>query len=125
MSILPLLIQEVIPTGDVQTCNPGEAGADLSRCFVTRPGGPTIAETYSSPAVLVDILVKNLFPIAGLILLVIIMYAGFKFIYLGTKGKDEAKQIIETAIIGFAVMFSAYWVLQIVRVVTGIDTLGI
>jgi RsiW-degrading membrane proteinase PrsW (M82 family) len=122
MSILSLLAQaDTSSTG----CNPGQAGVNLSDCFVTQPGGPTVAATYNNPAALVDILVNNLFPLAGILFLFIILFAGFKFIYQGTKGKDEAKQIIETAIIGFVVMFSAYWVLQIVRVVTGIDTLGI
>jgi uncharacterized membrane protein (Fun14 family) len=41
---------------------------------------------------------------------------------------DEGRQKVTMAIIGFVVMFSAYWVIQIVELLTGIailDTCGL
>lgn len=81
-----------------------------------------VSQVYTTPAFLVNLLVTNLFTIAGVIIFLLIFYAGFKFISQGTKGKEEAKGIVTSAIAGLLIMFSAYWVLQIVKALTGVDT---
>lgn len=80
-----------------------------------------VSEVYTDPAFLVNLIVTNLFTIAGVIIFLLIFYAGFKFISQGTKGKEEAKGIITTAIVGLVIMIAAYWVIQIVKVLTGVD----
>jgi hypothetical protein len=80
-----------------------------------------VSQVYNSPAFLVNLLVTNLFTIAGVIIFFLILLAGFKFISQGTKGKEEAKGIITATIAGLVIMLSAYWVLQIIKVLTGVD----
>ena len=120
------MLDKIVPQAYAQ-CDPSAAGLNLGDCLLLDQSQPdlSVGDIYSDPATLVDILVRNLFIVAGIFLLFILLYAGFKFIYQGTKGKDEAKQIMETAIIGFIVMFSAYWIVQIIRILTGIETFGL
>jgi hypothetical protein len=80
-----------------------------------------VSQVYDTPAFLVNLIATNLFTFAGMIIFFLILYAGFKFISQGTKGKEEAKGIVTAAIVGLVIMLSAYWVLQIVKVLTGVD----
>lgn len=100
-------------------CNPG-TGIDLSDCLLLSDGTP-IKNTYGDAGFLVNLIVKNLFVIAGIILFGLILLAGFKFITGGKKGAEESRTIISTALTGFAIMFSAYWVIQIIKLLTGAD----
>lgn len=103
-------------------CDPTQSNVNLGDC-IDLGNGTSLGEVYSTPSVLVNTLVRNLFVFAGIILFFMIMFAGFKFISQGTKGKDEAKSIITTAVVGFIIMFAAYWIVQILQILTGV-TLG-
>lgn len=82
-----------------------------------------VSEVYDTPAFLVNLIVRNLFVVAGIILLVIGLYAGFQYITGGRKGMDNAKQMLTAAAVGFILMFSAYWIVQIIKIVTGTEIL--
>lgn len=105
------------------TCDPnkqpGDGGIDLG-CLLKLGNGLSVKDVYTSPAFLVNLIVYNAFVIAGVLVLFFILLAGFKFISGGVKGKDEAKTIIQSALVGFLLMFTAYWIVQIVEVVTGV-----
>jgi hypothetical protein len=98
----------------------GNQGIDLGT-YLRLSDSRTVSEIYSNPAFLVNLIVKNLFVLAGIVLFLMVFYAGFKFIQGGAKGAEEAKTIATTAVIGFIIMFSAYWVVQIVALITGTD----
>lgn len=101
-------------------CDPTQNGIDLGNCLQLSNGVP-VSTVYSDPAFLVNLIVRNVFVIAGIVIFLLIFYAGFKFIQDDTKGKEEAQKIITAAVVGIVVMFSAYWVLQIIKVLTGAD----
>jgi hypothetical protein len=105
-------------------CVSGAQGFNINGCLELRPG-VTVAEVYSSPAVLIDLIVRNLFVIAGIILFLMMIYSGFLFLKGETKNQEEAKTVMTTAVIGFVIMFAAFWIVQIVKVVTGIEDIGI
>ncbi len=84
-------------------------------------GNPTVGETYSSFGVIVNLIVSNLFVLAGIIIFFLIIGAGFSYIKDTEKGKDEAKNLATGAVIGFLVMFSAYWIVQIIKLITGME----
>jgi hypothetical protein len=103
-------------------CEPGQGNINLGDCLTLGAGSnKTVSQTYGTPAALINVLVKNLFVIAGIILFLTILYSGYKFIAQGTKGKDEAKTILTAAVSGFIIMFVSYWIVQIMEILTGVQ----
>lgn len=98
----------------------GEEGISLTDCFLLKPDGTTVASVYDRPATIVNILVRNIFLLAGIALFLGMIYAGFQLaMNPSSKDKGDAKDMLKNAAIGFMVMFSAYWIVQIIEVVTG------
>ncbi len=67
-----------------------------------------------------------LFPVAGMILFVLITWGGFEMM-LGAASKknlDAGKQRVTAAVIGFLLLFSTYWIVQIIEEVTKVNILG-
>lgn len=109
---------------DNRGCAAGAEGINLLSCYtlgIFNRG--TVASAFSTPAQMVNLIVSNLFIIAGLIFLVMIIYSGFLFINDTTKGKDEAVNVLVTATKGLIVMFVAYWIVQIAEIITGASIL--
>jgi len=99
------------------------AGFNLGDFFKLGKTNQNVIDVYDTPASLLNIVVRNIFVIAGLLLFGTIIFAGFKIISGGSKGYEEAKNIITIAVTGFLIMFAAYWIVQIVEVVTGVPIL--
>lgn len=84
----------------------------------------TVGGEYKNLGQLIGIIVPNLFLFAGIIFLFLLILGGFSIITSTSgKGIDEGKQKITSALIGFLVMFSAYWIVQIVEYLTGVPIL--
>lgn len=93
---------------------------DLSECYYLNPATKTtVAGTFKTPTDLVNLIVRNLFVAAGILIFVMFMIGAFQFITGSAKGKEQALEIFKTTLIGFLVMFSAYWIIQIIELVTG------
>ncbi|MBT3249691.1 MAG: hypothetical protein HN846_03365 [Candidatus Pacebacteria bacterium] len=104
-------------------CDPSSS-IDLFSCLTLNPDkGTTVEGVYGTPSVLVNVVVRNLFVLGGIILFLMILLAGFKFAMSPTKAKEDAKNIAQGAGIGFLVMFSAYWIIQILEILTGIENI--
>lgn len=85
-------------------------------------------ETYPNIGSLVIVLLQNAYTLIGLILLVLLIFGGLMFI-IGAGSDDQkkaaqGKAVITDALIGFAVVFLAYFIIQIVEVVTGLRILN-
>jgi ABC-type Na+ efflux pump permease subunit len=102
-------------------CEDVNGGVDLGCKFTLGVGEASVKDVYSTPADLINVLTNNLMVLAGIILFFMIILAGFKFLQDTAKGKEEAAKIMKTAIIGFIVMFSAFWIVQIIKVITGTE----
>jgi hypothetical protein len=102
--------------------NSGTAGIDLSSYLVLR-NGKKVSEVFATPADMVNLVVSNIFVVSGFLLFVFIIVAGFKFISNDSKGMEEAKSILGAVGLGFAIMFGAYWIVQIMQVLTGVKIL--
>lgn len=77
---------------------------------------------------LVSIILSNALIIAGVILLILLILGGFSII-MGAGQSDpqrveQGKKAATAAIIGFIIIFAAYWIIQIVELVTGIQILN-
>lgn len=101
-------------------CDGGAESVNLGDCLKLSNGVP-VSAVYDTPAFLVNLITRNLFVIGGVVIFILIFYAGFKFIQDDTKGKEEAKKILTATAVGAITMFSAYWILQIVQVLTGVN----
>lgn len=81
----------------------------------------TLGEIVSNALVII-------FPIAGLVLLLMLIYGGYNLMFsAGDPKKAQAsKEIITTSLIGFAIIFIAFWLTIVVGRILGItDILGI
>jgi RsiW-degrading membrane proteinase PrsW (M82 family) len=102
-------------------CDTSKDGLKLTDCLILNDKGQTVANVYKDPAFLINLVVRNLFIIAGIIIFFMIIYAGFLFVSEDKKGPDRAREVVTSAIVGFIIMFAAYWILQIIKLVTGAD----
>lgn len=65
-----------------------------------------------------------IFAFAGLLLLVYLIYGGFHLMTSGgdPKGIAEGKAKVTNAILGFVIVFIAFWLVQIIARVLGLTT---
>ena len=97
---------------------------DISKEFWLSPH-KSVADTYDSPGVLISLIVKNLYVIAGIVLFFFI--AGGLGIILNAGNPDKQAQggkTIGSAIAGFFILFASYWIIKIIEVLTGIQILN-
>lgn len=76
----------------------------------------------SSPGGIISRIMLFAFPIAGLILFLMLVWAGFEILSKAPSGKsiDAGKQRATAAIAGFILLFCTYWIMQIIEYVFGI-----
>lgn len=77
--------------------------------------GPLPAGKFPNLASVVNQALTFIFPIAGILLLAYLVWGGFSYLTsMGDPKKAEAARgKITNAIIGFAIIFFAYWIVQI------------
>ncbi len=85
----------------------------------------TVDSTFATPWELVSQILPNVYIVAGLILMFIAFGAGISLIQ--NSGNPEAqaksKQALGGAIMGFAIIFASYWIIQAIQVITGVTIL--
>ena len=71
-------------------------------------------------------LLPYVFPLAGIALLLYLLLTGFQFLTSAGDPKkiEQAKEKLTSALVGFIIVFAAYWIVQIVGTVLGLDTTG-
>jgi len=74
---------------------------------------------------IVSRLLIYVFPIAGILTFIFLLYGGFHLIIAqgDEEGIRESKAKITNAIIGFLIIFLAYWIVQILEIILGIQLL--
>lgn len=80
------------------------------------------ADTLSTPGGIVSRLLSFAFPLAGLILFVMLVWGGFEILIQAPSKKaiDAGRQRVTAALIGFMLLFASYWIWQIVEVIFGV-----
>jgi hypothetical protein len=92
---------------------------DLSE-YLTLGTGQRLSGRFDTPASMVNLLVRVIFVGVGLILLAMIVVSGLSMIAGGkSENMEKAKSTMTSAVIGFLVIFAAYWILQIIQIFTG------
>lgn len=92
----------------------------LSDKLILKDGTP-VKDVFNSTDDMINLIVKVVFVGAGIVLFFMIVMAGFALIGGDGKDKDKAKTTMTSAAIGFIVMFAAYWIMQIIQLLTGIN----
>lgn len=108
---------------------PGEIGAPSESGgayyffddFWLDSNGTMVRSVYNNTGSLINIIVRNLFIVAGILFFALIVFSGFKLIFMGDKAKalNSVKQYLTTGVIGLLIMFVAYWVVQLIEILTG------
>lgn len=99
------------------------AAIDLeSTIALDESGIATVGQQYGSVADFLNLLVPLSFVIAGIIMLFLLIGGGFAIVASGGNAKnvEQGRNQITGAVIGFIVIFSAYWIIQIIERVTGV-----
>lgn len=77
----------------------------------------------------VTAIITGAISIAGIILLFILIGGGITMIKgagkSDPKSMEQGKQAATSALIGFIVVFSAYWIVKLIETITGLNLLGI
>jgi uncharacterized RDD family membrane protein YckC len=97
--------------------------------------GVPIGNTFDSPigrsvglGQLVSIIVSNVLVLAGIVMVFFFIAGGIGIISGGSGDNPEraakGKQSVTFALVGFLVIFAAYWIIQIVEELTGVSILN-
>ena len=103
------------------------AQIDLRETLFSGAGNPHPAgQEFNSATDILSTLLPNLYLIAGIILFLYLVFGGFKLIVSNgdPKSTEEGKVALTNAIIGFLIIFTSFWIIQIIQVVTGIPILN-
>jgi len=87
----------------------------------------TPATSFPTIGSLVNVLLRNSLVIAGVICLVLLISGGFSFIVSAggdAKAKEKGKNTITSALTGLVLIIAAYWIIQIIEIITGINILN-
>lgn len=105
------------------------ADVQIGREWFLGEGKPIAdAQQFQSPGNLISIILKNAYIAAGIVFFILLLFGGLSII-LGAGGGDPKKtaqgaKAATAALIGLLLIFSSYWLLEIVRIVTGINILN-
>lgn len=71
---------------------------------------------------IVSVIIPYLFGAAGLLLLLYLIWGGFGYMLSqgDPKAAESAKQKITNALIGFIIIFVAYWLVQLLGIILGV-----
>ena len=100
---------------------PNNAFFDSLNPLITE--GSPVAGDLSTPGGIVSRFLQFLFPLAGLILFVMLIWGGFEILAKstqGTKALEAGKNRITAALVGFLLLFATYWMAQIIETIFGI-----
>lgn len=87
--------------------------------------GSKLNGAISSPNGIINALLPGILILAGLILFVMIIWGGFEMLTAGTEEKnaDAGKSRVTAGIIGFVIIFCAYWITQLLQIMLGVNIL--
>lgn len=87
--------------------------------------GSPHAETFATPGGIISRLLQFAFPLAGMILFVMIVVGGFQILTGGGSAETmkAGQQRVTLAIVGFLLLFASYWIAQLLEQILNIKIL--
>lgn len=112
-----------VTNGVFDALNPLKFGQDKDRNIFESAG---IVNDLSTPRGIIQRVFVFGFPIAGLILILMIIWGGIQPIFSASSKKsfEDGRKRIQAAILGFVMLFASYWMIQVVEQVFGVTILG-
>lgn len=113
----------IVPPAHAQS--PSPSGVPLNEAFLLKKG-TTVATEFPTIYTIVSTILPNILIIAGLIMFFIGIGAGFTVISSGAnpEKKEKGTAALKGAIIGFVVIFTSFWIIQIIEILTGVKILN-
>ncbi len=103
------------------------SGRDLGQQLLLNPNtGKTVGSTFTNVSSFLNLFIPLAFIISGIILLFLLIGGGFSIIASGgdAKSVEKGKDAILGAVLGFFLIFCAFWIIQIIQVITGVQILN-
>lgn len=102
---------------------------DIGKEWILKPSQPIgTATQFKTPGAFISILLKNIYVLAGVFLLILLIFGGVSIIMGAGQGDakktGQGKKAATAAVVGFLVIFASYWIIQIIEAVTGIKILN-
>lgn len=87
--------------------------------------GSPLASDLSTPGGIISRVLVFAFPLAGLILFLMIVWGGFEMMIgaANKKNLDSGKKRVTAALVGFLLLFASYWIVSIVQEIFAIKIL--
>lgn len=100
------------------------AAVDIGTIFGSKfTGDPT--KPGSTIGEVVSLGINLAFVLAGILILFMLVFAGFKMVQgagnSDPKSAEQAKQAATSAVIGFAIIFTSFWIIKLIEVIIGVD----
>ena len=79
----------------------------------------------NTPADIINAVIPIIFILAGIILLFMLVFGGFT-IFLSAGNPEKIKKgtsMITSALVGFLIIFAAYWIIELLQITFGIKVL--
>jgi len=109
-------------------CIPAQSGGnavDIGRDFMVGFSGISGRSGFNNISSFVSSILPNVYIIAGIILLFLIIGAGFAIMSStdDPQKKGQGGKALTAAIVGFLIIFASYWIIQIIEKITGVPIL--
>ncbi len=114
-----IIITEGVSNATFDILNPLQIGGGEN---INVEAASDFATDLSTPGGIVTRLLEFAFPLAGLLLFLMLVWGGFEILAGSAtkKSVDAGKQRITAAILGFLLLFATYWIGQLLEVVFGV-----
>jgi hypothetical protein len=92
------------------------AGVDIGKSYLFGKSG--VEDVFPNLGTLINVLLPNIFALAGVILFVLLIFGGLMVIFnAGGNPEQTAKggQAVTAALLGFVIIFASYWILNIIN----------
>jgi len=99
----------------------------MLQVFLGNPSVFSPAQNFTRFDVLVNLIVRNAFVLAGIISFLLLIFGGFSII-LGagsgdTKRMEKGRQTMTGAVVGLIIVVASLWIVQVIEAITGVPLL--
>ncbi|KKQ35939.1 MAG: hypothetical protein US53_C0068G0015 [Candidatus Woesebacteria bacterium GW2011_GWA1_37_7] len=86
---------------------------------------PNYVQRFVTLGSFITFILRYLFPLAGLLVLIYLIFGGYQIMFSGGNPQAiaQGKSKVTNAIVGFIIVFTAFWIVQGMAIVLGLADL--